>query len=281
MPAVALAWCWIGLSDEAVVDPIASAVSLPKVRVVNARLRVGSFTAAGSAITLTQCDATTCGATAVQAARLLLGAPATATAPPPKTARPALALRDALAAQQRRVQHAMNRRAGGPLGPLPWTRHLGSTPWAVAAQMTRLRLEAGLPVGAYSVGRVDDRGPQWPAVIAGLRSLLADGVPVVLLTGGPLLRYRSDSGRRIRRLLRNVPAAPAIPRHYVLAVPWDAIGRKDPGAGQAHIYEPSSGTVRALDLLAPRRPSGPGPRELGYWPRVLAVIAPSPFTEES
>jgi len=31
---------------------------------------------------------------------------------------------------------------------------------------------------------------------------------------------------------------------------------------------------RPLDLAAPRDPHRPGPRELGNWPRVLAVIAP-------
>ena len=66
----------------------------------------------------------------------------------------------------------------------------------------------------------------------------------------------------------------AVPCHYVLALPWRTIGQDDPGEGNAHIYEPSSGAVRPLDLTAPRDPHRPGPRELGNWPRVLAVIAP-------
>jgi len=36
----------------------------------------------------------------------------------------------------------------------------------------------------------------------------------------------------------------------------------------------SSGSVRALDLTAPRDPHRPGPRELGGWPRILAIIEP-------
>ena len=44
--------------------------------------------------------------------------------------------------------------------------------------------------------------------------------------------------------------------------------------GRVHLYEPSSGAVRVLDLLSLRASAGPGPRELGYWPRILAVILP-------
>ena len=65
-----------------------------------------------------------------------------------------------------------------------------------------------------------------------------------------------------------------MPRHYVLALPWQTIGQEDPGEGSAHIYEPSSGSVRPLDLTAVRDPHRPGPRELGGWPRILAIIAP-------
>ena len=45
----------------------------PCARVIGARLRVGAFSRPGDALTLVQGDATTCGATAVLAARLLLG----------------------------------------------------------------------------------------------------------------------------------------------------------------------------------------------------------------
>lgn len=47
----------------------------PCARVIGARLRVGAFSRPGDALTLVQGDATTCGATAVLAARLLLGRP--------------------------------------------------------------------------------------------------------------------------------------------------------------------------------------------------------------
>ena len=36
---------------------------------------------------------------------------------------------------------------------------------------------------------------------------------------------------------------------------------EDPGEGNAHIYEPSSGAVRPLDLTVPRDPHRPGPRQ--------------------
>ena len=65
-----------------------------------------------------------------------------------------------------------------------------------------------------------------------------------------------------------------MPRHYVLALPWRTVGQEDPGEGSAHVYEPSSGAVRPLDLTVPRDPHRPGPRELGNWPRILAIIAP-------
>ncbi len=252
------------------------------VRVANGRLRVGGFTQAGDAVTLTQCDGTTCGATALLAARLLLTEPGTAAALPGQasSARAGRMLQDSLAAAQRGLQRAMNRHARGPLGPLPWTRRLGSTPWAVSAELTRLLRQLGCGVGACTVNWVDDHAGDWPAVVGELRARLEDGVPAVLLTGGPLVIPRNDVGRAWCALSRVAAAAPAIPRHYVLALPWRGAGLKDPGPGHAHIYDPSSGAVRALDLLAARVKSGPGPRELGYWPRVLAVIAP-PLTAGS
>lgn len=254
----------------------------PRVRVANSRLRVGGFTTAGDAITLTQCDATTCGAAAVLAARLLLGLPLDEASSPrgAAAARPGHALQDALAAHQRGLQRTMNRRARGPLGPLPWTRRLGSTPWAVAAELTRAVRQVRPDADESAVTWVDDHGVGWDGVVEGLRTRLADGEPAILLTGGPLLGDGGPAGR-VRRALHAAPAIP-IPRHYTLAVPWGMIGRADPGAGRVHLYEPSSGTVRVLDLLAPRARSGPGPRELGGWPRVLAVIAPPlALTEEN
>ncbi|ALD00526.1 hypothetical protein AM609_02890 [Actinomyces sp. oral taxon 414] len=241
-----------------------------RARVIGSRLRVGAFARPGDALTLIQGDATTCGATAVLAARLLLGDAPPALAARARGPRPVRALERALAAEGRRLQAHMNRRAGGPLGPLPWTRRLGSTPWAVAAAMSA-------PAGGgprYAVRRVDDAGPAWPGDVEALRARLADGAPVILLTGGPLARPRPDDGILAGALHRVLAAGPALPRHYVLAVPAMPAGPPEPGAGRVRVYDPSSGAVGVLDLLAPRGRHGPGPRELGYWPRILSLIEP-------
>ena len=58
-----------------------------------------------------------------------------------------------------------------------------------------------------------------------------------------------------------------MPRHYVLALPWWTVGQEDPGEGNAHIYEPSSGAVRPLDLTASRDPHAPAPRARQLAPR--------------
>lgn len=281
-------------------------------RVSNARLRVGAFAAAGDAVTLTQGDATTCGATAVLAARLLLGAageggtaatagaagaasgPASGLTDPADASGtlPGLRLIRALHAEQRRLQARMNRRSGGPLGPLPWSRHLGSTPWAVARALGEELGPAGTANHARTVYRVRwvrEGGPRWPDDVLRMRRVLDAGLPAVMLVGGPLMRPRPGDGPgdagpagALRRAaagltaLLVLSALPALPRHYVLALPWRLAGRRDPGPGRAHVYEPSSGSVRVLDLLAPRDPAAPGPRELGYWPRVLALITPDP-----
>ena len=242
-----------------------------RARVIGARLRVGAFARPGDALTLVQGDATTCGATAVLAARLLLGdARAPDLAARARDPRPVRALDRALRAEGRRLQARMNRRAGGPLGPLPWTRRLGSTPWAVAEAMSA-------PAGRgprYAVRRVDDAGPDWPGDVEALRAHLADGDPVILLTGGPLARPRPDDGALAGALHRALAAGPALPRHYVLAVPAGPAGLPAPATGCARVYDPSSGAVGVIDLLAPRGRHGPGPRELGHWPRVLALIEP-------
>lgn len=230
--------------------------------VANSRLRLGG-------LTITQCDATTCGATCVLAARLLLqeAAPgrllraAAASAAPGRTGR---ALADRVAALQRSLQTAMNRRG---LGPLPWPRALGSTPWSVARAMGW--------IGRYGVAMVRDQGAPWGSAVEECRAHLARGHPVLLLTGGPLIPPGGARGAFGRRLREMAARAPAVPRHYVLTVPWTLLGRTDPGAGRVYIYEPSSGSVRPLDLLAARGNHGAGPRELGYWPRVLALIAPT------
>ena len=232
-----------------------------EVRVLGGRLCLTG--PASTPVTLTQCDGTTCGATSVLAAGLVMrGVPGLVAR---AGSGGAADLTTALAGCIRRLQRAMNRAGGGPLGPLPWTRLLGSTPWAVAGAMTGL----GLTAAPYRVDWVDDRGPHWPEAVGRLGRILADCVSALLLAGGPLrLRARAVS--------------PAIPRHYVLALPAEraapagAGGGRDPGPGRAWIYDPASGMVEALDLLTPRDPSHPAPRQLGHWPRVLALIAPGP-----
>ena len=258
-------------------------------RAVNSRLRVGRLTQAGQAITLTQTDATTCGPTCLLAARLLLAPGERAavtddlaqemTASPP--GREGKQLVSVLSRQQLRLQRAMNVRG---LGVLPWPKALGSTPWSVARQMTEIVRTCTLGGGRrrYTVRWVSDHGPAWGSEVASIREVLAGGLPVILVTGGPLV-LDSDTvaepgagsvgsaGSRLRSALARTPA---VPRHYVLALPWQVIEQDDPGEGSVHIYEPSSGSVRALDLTAPRDPHRLGPRELGGWPRILAVIAP-------
>ena len=253
-------------------------------RAVNSRLRVGRLTQAGQAITLTQTDGTTCGPTCLLAARLLLtpGERQTVTG---KLARRAAAssvpgregkqLVSLLSRHQLRIQRAMNVRG---LGPMPWPRALGSTPWSVARQMTGIASACAPGSGChrYIVRWVSDHGPAWGREVASIREVLAGGLPVLLVTGGPLVLDRDAAPGTARgtRLRTALAQAPAVPRHYVLALPWQTVEQDDPGEGNAHIYEPSSGSVRALDLTVPCDPYRPGPRELGGWPRVLAVIAP-------
>ena len=258
-------------------------------RAVNSRLRVGRLTQAGQAITLTQTDATTCGPTCLLAARLLLAsgerAAVTGDLAQEMTAslpgREGKQLVSVLSRQQLRLQRAMNVRG---LGVLPWPKALGSTPWSVARQMTEIASTC-TPGGGrrrYTVRWVSDHGPAWGSEVASVREVLAGGLPVILVTGGPLV-LDSDTvaepgagsvgsaGSWLRSALARTPA---VPRHYVLALPWRTIGQEDPGEGSAHVYEPSSGSVRPLDLTVPRDPHRPGPRELGNWPRILAIIAP-------
>ena len=252
-------------------------------RAVNSRLRVGRLTQAGQAITLTQTDGTTCGPTCLLAALLLLApgkrAAVTSDLAQEMTAAPlgreGKQLVSVLSRQQVRLQRAMNIRG---LGILPWPKALGSTPWSVARQMTEIA-SACTPGGGrrrYTVTWVSDHGPAWGSEVASIREALAGGIPVILVTGGPLILDTLAEGEPTARarLRASLARTPAVPRHYVLALPWRTIGQDDPGEGSAHIYEPSSGAVRPLDLTAPRDPRRPGPRELGGWPRILAVIAP-------
>ncbi|WP_315583241.1 hypothetical protein [Actinomyces viscosus] len=259
-------------------------------RAVSSRLRVGRLTRAGQAVTLTQTDGTTCGATCLLAARLLL-APGERRALTDELSweeavssepgREGRRLAHLLSRHQLRIQRAMNRSG---LGPVPWPKALGSTPWSVARQITEIvsTCVPGRERRVYAVRWVSDHGPAWGSEVASIREVLAGGLPVILVTGGPLVLDNDtvaepgagsagSAGSRLRSALARTPA---VPRHYVLALPWQVIEQDDPGEGSVHIYEPSSGSVRALDLTAPRDPHRPGPRELGGWPRVLAVIAP-------
>ena len=252
-------------------------------RAVNSRLRVGRLTQAGQAITLTQTDATTCGPTCLLATRLLL-APGERVAvtddlthemTDSQSGREGKQLVSVLSRQQVRIQRAMNARG---LGVLPWPKALGSTPWSVARQMTEI-VRTCTPGGGrrrYTVRWVSDHGPAWGSEVASIREVLAGGLPVILVTGGPLVLDDVAEGEPTvgSRLRTSLARTPAVPRHYVLALPWQAIEQDDPGEGSAHIYEPSSGSVRPLDLTAVRDPHRLGPRELGGWPRILAIIAP-------
>ena len=252
-------------------------------RAVNYRLRVGRLTQAGQAITLTQTDATTCGPTCLLATRLLL-APGERVAvtddlthemTDSQSGREGKQLVSVLSRHQVRIQRAMKVRG---LGVLPWPKALGSTPWSVARQMTEIA-SACTPGGGrrrYTVRWVNDRRPAWGSEVTSIREVLAGGLPVILVSGGPLVLDTLAEGEPTARarLRASLARTPAVPRHYVLALPWRTIGQEDPGEGSAHVYEPSSGAVRPLDLTVPRDPHRPGPRELGNWPRVLAVIAP-------
>lgn len=251
-----------------------------QIRVANSRLRVGQFSQAGDAVTLTQADATTCGAACLLAARLLfddqerrrLGRALAAgramdSGAPGASAHTGALLAQALNRRQKALQRTINRAQGGA-GPrlVPWPRALGSTPWAVARAMSTTAVR-------YHVSWVRDHGPHWPEQVEEMRRQLARGRPVLLLTGGPLGLDRGAPG--LAGLSARVCGSLVVPRHYVLALPWSLIGQRDPGPGAAHLYEPGSGSVRALDLLAARDPRSPGPRQLGGWPRILALLAPA------
>ncbi|WP_366181252.1 hypothetical protein ABXS69_03920 [Actinomyces timonensis] len=136
----------------------------------------------------------------------------------------------------------------------------------------------------YRVRWTRDTARAFPEALEEARARLADGLPVLLLTGGPLLRARVDRvgwRNRARSAAAVMVAGLAIPRHYVLALPRD--GAQPPGGrgpGRLRLYEPSGGRVHEIDLLGalaagarPGRHAG-GPEALGRWPRVLALIVP-------
>lgn len=203
---------------------------------------------------MSQMDPTTCGATCVLAARLLEGA-GRITDP---------------VRSQRAIQRGLNRRA--ILWLLPWPRALGSPPWALARELSRMTGRR------YRVRWVRDSGRAFPGVVERARGHLAEGRPVILLTGGPLLRRPAGGARRsgLNRLGARVVAGPAIPRHYVLGLPWDGGRAGDPGRGRIRVYEPGRGRLHDLDLadLGSVGERGAMPA-LGHWSRVLAVILPA------
>lgn len=94
-----------------------------------------------------------------------------------------------------------------------WPRALGTTPWAMAAWLRR-RVPAA---GPYRVRLVDDMSAgDVTAAVDAVEAALDGGRPVPLLVGS------------------------FIPRHYVLV-----LGRHGDGW---RVYEPTSGSVRALDV---------------------------------
>lgn len=101
-----------------------------------------------------------------------------------------------------------------------WPRALGTTPWG----MVRWLHDHAPAAGSYRVRLVDDlAAADVDEVIAMVVAALVAGRPVPLLVGA------------------------AVPRHYVLAL--------GPHADGWRVYEPTSGSVRALDPAAIRRRS--------------------------
>lgn len=118
-----------------------------------------------------------------------------------------------------------------------WPRALGTTPWAMVGWLRRHVPAAG----PYRVRLVDDASASDVVeAVAEVDAALASGRPVPLLVGA------------------------IVARHYVLALTRHADGWR--------VYEPGSGSVRALDvtLVAARR-LGP---VLG-WDRLHAVLLPA------
>ena len=111
-----------------------------------------------------------------------------------------------------------------------WPRRLGTTPWGMASALTA----QGSTVGVCYRWRLFRRRDR----LADVLSAVANDRPVAMLVG----RF--------------------IPRHWVLIV--DAVGDR------LQCYEPSSGEVRAVDVIAVRRARL---TRLGY-PRPFAFVLP-------
>lgn len=234
-----------------------------------------------SVTSMTQMDPTTCGATCLLAARVLAGREPAAWAAAARSGEAGggagAPSPEELAQAQRSIQRSLNHRAIARLAP--WPSALGSTPWSLAGELARLTGRR------YRVRWTRDAGRAFPEALEDARAHLADGLPVLLLTGGPLLRPPAEPAGWRGRARAVVAAGPAIPRHYVLALPWGgaAPATADPAAGPSagpgwlRLYEPSGGRVHEIDLLAARGVGarrGSGPEALGRWPSVLALILP-------
>ena len=138
-----------------------------------------------------------------------------------------------------RAMHARVTKHGLVL--LPWPRALGAPPWRLD-NVTRF---AGL---RFRGALVDDaQADEVAALVAHVRSAVADGIPVPLYASG-------DSARGLGTV---------IPRHVVLVVGLE---------GEAFlVYEPSSGALHHLDLSA----VGGGPvAALGNWNHVGWAVLP-------
>ncbi|MFC5996804.1 hypothetical protein ACFQE5_21585 [Pseudonocardia hispaniensis] len=120
-----------------------------------------------------------------------------------------------------------------------WPRALGTTPWG----MVRWLHEHAPHAGRYRVRFVDDTSAADVAALsAAVAAALAAGRPVPLLVGS------------------------LVPRHYVLALAGTDRGWR--------VYEPSSGSVRALDVERIRR-RGLGP-VVGFDRLHLALLPTGP-----
>jgi hypothetical protein len=119
-----------------------------------------------------------------------------------------------------------------------WPQALGTSPWG----MTRWLRKHAAAAGPYRVRLIDDADPaDVDAALAAADSALSAGRPVPLLVGA------------------------FVPRHYCLALSRQEDGRW-------HVYEPTSGQVRVLDLGLVRRRSLRG--ALGF-DHLHAVFLPS------
>ena len=83
--------------------------------------------------------------------------------------------------------------------------------------------------------------------VASIREVLAGGFPVILVTGGPLVldhdaEVDPTAGARLRASLARTPA---VPRHYVLALPWQIIEQDTP------VREACTSTSPPADPCAP------------------------------